>query len=76
YSPPLEDSLLAQTGDIAMFIDWFCKRQVSNGRMPQTPGDSMDDSILRHNVSKPLPLGSPPGQTCIVNLEDEGGLLS
>nr|GEW65031.1 retrovirus-related Pol polyprotein from transposon TNT 1-94 [Tanacetum cinerariifolium] len=27
YSLPLEDSLLAQTGDIAMFIGWFCKRQ-------------------------------------------------
>nr|GFD08797.1 hypothetical protein [Tanacetum cinerariifolium] len=27
--------------------------------------DSMDDSILRHNVSKPLPLGSPPGQVTI-----------
>nr|GEY85716.1 hypothetical protein [Tanacetum cinerariifolium] len=24
--------------------------------------DSVDDSILRHNVSKPLPLGGPPGQ--------------
>nr|GEZ26670.1 hypothetical protein [Tanacetum cinerariifolium] len=33
YSPPLKDSLLAQTGDIAMFMDWF----LSNGRMPQTP---------------------------------------
>nr|GEV09263.1 hypothetical protein [Tanacetum cinerariifolium] len=27
YSPPPEDLLLAQTGDIAMFMDWFCKRQ-------------------------------------------------
>nr|GEW22581.1 hypothetical protein [Tanacetum cinerariifolium] len=27
YSPPLEDSLLAQTDDIAMFMDWFCKRR-------------------------------------------------
>nr|GEW73352.1 E-beta-farnesene synthase [Tanacetum cinerariifolium] len=36
YSPPLEDSLLAQTGDIDM-----------------------------HNVSKPLPLGGPPGQVTI-----------
>nr|GEV18790.1 hypothetical protein [Tanacetum cinerariifolium] len=47
YSPPLEDSLLVQTGDIAMFIDWFY------------------ESILRHNVSKPLPLGGPPGQVTI-----------
>nr|GEW84795.1 hypothetical protein [Tanacetum cinerariifolium] len=25
YSPPPEDSLLVQTGDMAIFIDWFCK---------------------------------------------------
>nr|GEX78627.1 E-beta-farnesene synthase [Tanacetum cinerariifolium] len=47
YSPPSEDSLLVQTGDIAMFID------------------CVDDSILRHNVSKPLPLGGPPSQVTI-----------
>nr|GFA16592.1 hypothetical protein [Tanacetum cinerariifolium] len=47
YSPPPEDSLLAQTGDIAMFMD------------------CVDDPILRHNVSKPLPLGGPPGQVTI-----------
>nr|GEX14493.1 hypothetical protein [Tanacetum cinerariifolium] len=27
--------------------------------------DRVDDSILRHNVSKPLPLGGPPGQVTI-----------
>nr|GEX04970.1 putative ribonuclease H-like domain-containing protein [Tanacetum cinerariifolium] len=27
--------------------------------------DSVDDPILRHNVSKPLPLGGPPGQVKI-----------
>nr|GEV48771.1 hypothetical protein [Tanacetum cinerariifolium] len=27
--------------------------------------DSVDDSILRHNVSKPLPLSGPPGQVTI-----------
>nr|GEW21957.1 hypothetical protein [Tanacetum cinerariifolium] len=27
YSPLSEDSLLAQTDDMAMFMDWFCKRQ-------------------------------------------------
>nr|GEZ95796.1 hypothetical protein [Tanacetum cinerariifolium] len=44
YSPPPEDSLLAQTDEMATFIDWFCKR---------------------NNVSKPLPLGGPPGQVTI-----------
>nr|GFA92458.1 hypothetical protein [Tanacetum cinerariifolium] len=94
YSPPLEDSLLVQTGDIAMFMDWFCKRQGITELKPQDledPAfeivkvfhpdaihlqyqmeechklltDSVDDSILRHNVSKPLPLGGPPGQVTI-----------
>nr|GEX86640.1 hypothetical protein [Tanacetum cinerariifolium] len=27
FSPPPEDSLLAQTGDIVMFMNWFCKRR-------------------------------------------------
>nr|GEU33059.1 copia protein [Tanacetum cinerariifolium] len=27
--------------------------------------DSVDDSILRHNISKPLPLGGPPSQVII-----------
>ncbi|GKA08756.1 hypothetical protein Tco_0688087 [Tanacetum coccineum] len=27
--------------------------------------DQVDESILRHNVSKPLPLGGPPGQVTI-----------
>ncbi|GKB45380.1 hypothetical protein Tco_0896133 [Tanacetum coccineum] len=27
YVPPPENSLLAQTGDIATFMDWYCKRQ-------------------------------------------------
>nr|GEW55605.1 hypothetical protein [Tanacetum cinerariifolium] len=40
YTPPLENSLHTQTGDMAIFIDWY-------------------------NVSKPLPLGGPPGQVII-----------
>nr|GFC87751.1 hypothetical protein [Tanacetum cinerariifolium] len=47
YSPPPEDSLLAQTDDITTFMD------------------CVDNSILRHNVSKPLRLGGPPGQVTI-----------
>nr|GFB39012.1 hypothetical protein [Tanacetum cinerariifolium] len=94
YASPLEDSLLAHTGDIAMFIDWFCKRRGITKLKPQDlegPAfemvkvfhldvihlqyqmeechkiltDGVDDSILRHNVSKPLPLGGPPGQFTI-----------
>nr|GEV79796.1 copia protein [Tanacetum cinerariifolium] len=94
YSPLPEHSLLVQTGDISMFMDWFCKRQGITELKPQDlegptfelvkvflPNvihlqyqieeyhklltDSVDDSIIRRNVSKPLPLGGPPGQVTI-----------
>nr|GEZ00535.1 hypothetical protein [Tanacetum cinerariifolium] len=94
YSPPPKDSLLAQTGGIAIFMDWFCKRRGITELKPQDlegPAyeiikvfhldvihlqyqmeechklltDSVDDPILRHNVSKPLPLGGLPGQVII-----------
>nr|GEW13922.1 hypothetical protein [Tanacetum cinerariifolium] len=94
YSPPPEDSLLAQTGDMAMFMDWFCKRQAIIELKPQDLEgsafelvkvfhhnvihlqyqmeechklltDSVDESIIRHNVSKPLPVGGPPSQVTI-----------
>nr|GEU55262.1 retrotransposon-related protein [Tanacetum cinerariifolium] len=53
------------TGDIATFMDWFCKRRGITDLKPQLLTDSVDDPILRHNVSKPLPLGGPPGQVTI-----------
>nr|GEX47392.1 histone deacetylase 14 [Tanacetum cinerariifolium] len=61
YSPPPEDSLLAQTDDIAIFMDWFCKGRECHKLLT----DSVDNPILRHNVSKPLPLGGPPSQVTI-----------
>nr|GEV19173.1 hypothetical protein [Tanacetum cinerariifolium] len=94
YSPPPEDSLLAQTGDMATFINWFYKRRGITELKPQDLEDptfeiikvfhpdvihlqyqmeechklltdSVDDPILRNNVSKPLPLGGLPGQVII-----------
>nr|GFA57724.1 histone deacetylase 14 [Tanacetum cinerariifolium] len=35
YSPPPEDSLLAQTNYIATFMDWFCKRRGITELKPQ-----------------------------------------
>nr|GEU29239.1 hypothetical protein [Tanacetum cinerariifolium] len=35
YSPPPKDSLLTQTGDIAIFMDWFCKRRGITELKPQ-----------------------------------------
>nr|GEV53559.1 histone deacetylase 14 [Tanacetum cinerariifolium] len=94
YSPPPEDSLLVQTSNMAMFMDWLCKRQGITELKPHDQEvlafklvkvfhpivihlqyqmkechklltDSVDDSIIRHNASKPLPLGGPPSQVTI-----------
>nr|GEW28345.1 hypothetical protein [Tanacetum cinerariifolium] len=94
YTPLPKNSLLAQTGDMAMFMDWFCKRQGITKLKPQDleglafklvkvfhPNvihlqyqmeechklitDSVDELIIRYNVSKPLTLGGPPGHVTI-----------
>nr|GEW53130.1 hypothetical protein [Tanacetum cinerariifolium] len=71
YSPPPEDSLLAQTGDMATFIDWFYKRRGITELKPQDLEGPVFEIIKcgrphkRNNVSKPLPLGGPPGQVAI-----------
>nr|GEV58620.1 E-beta-farnesene synthase [Tanacetum cinerariifolium] len=91
---PTWSILSSDTGDMPMFMDWFCKRQGITELKPQDlkgpafklvkvlhPNvihlqyqmeechklltDSVDDSIIRHNVSKPLPLGGPPSQVTI-----------
>ncbi|GKD06899.1 hypothetical protein Tco_1186584, partial [Tanacetum coccineum] len=94
YAPPPENSLLAQTSDMANFMDWFYKKQGITELKQQDledpayeivkvfhPNmihlqyqreechklltDQVDESIIRYNVSKPLPLGGPPGQVTI-----------
>ncbi|GKE81757.1 hypothetical protein Tco_1551757, partial [Tanacetum coccineum] len=94
YAPPPENSLLAQTGGMAIFMDWFCKQQgITELKQQDLEGlayeivkvfhpnvihlqykieecdklltDQVDESILRYNVSKSLPLGGPPGQVTI-----------
>ncbi|GJZ87633.1 hypothetical protein Tco_0659243 [Tanacetum coccineum] len=94
YVPPPENSLLSQTDDIGVFIDWFCKKQGITELTPEHlegPAyevvkafhpdvihlqfqmeechklltNQVDDRLLRYNVSRPLPLGGPPGQVTI-----------
>ncbi|GJS98685.1 hypothetical protein Tco_0819855 [Tanacetum coccineum] len=63
FVPPPENSLLSQTGDIGVFIDWFCKKQ---GITELTPEHlEVNKGLLRYNVSSLLPLGGPPGQVTI-----------
>nr|GFA45879.1 hypothetical protein [Tanacetum cinerariifolium] len=69
YSPSPEDSLLAQTGPAFKLVKVFhpnvihLRYQMEECHKLLT--DSVGDSIIRHNVSKPLPLGGPPGQVII-----------
>nr|GEY22860.1 hypothetical protein [Tanacetum cinerariifolium] len=94
YTPLLENSLLAQTGDMAIFMDWFCKKQrITKLKLQDLEGlafdivkvfhpnvihlqhqieecrklltNKVDESIIRYNVSKPLPLGGSPGWVTI-----------
>ncbi|GKE66945.1 hypothetical protein Tco_1521106, partial [Tanacetum coccineum] len=94
YVPPPENSLLAQIGDMAIFMDWFCKKQgITELKQQDLEGptyeidkvfhpnvihlqyqieechklliDQVDESLIRYNVSKPLPLGGLPGQVTI-----------
>ncbi|GJZ85176.1 hypothetical protein Tco_0650515 [Tanacetum coccineum] len=94
FVPPPENSLLSQTGDIGVFIDWFCKKQGITELTPEHlegPAyevvkafhpdvihlqfqmeechklltNQVDEGLLRYNVSRPLPLGGPPGQVTI-----------
>nr|GEX44924.1 hypothetical protein [Tanacetum cinerariifolium] len=51
YSPLLEDSLLTQTDDMAIFIDWFCKRRAHHHLNPIfVPKDNsprrLDDGVV------------------------------
>ncbi|GJS22189.1 hypothetical protein Tco_0450821 [Tanacetum coccineum] len=94
YAPPPKNSLLTQIDDMAIFMDWFCKKQgISKLKQQDLEGpvyeivkvfhpnvihlqyqveecyklltDQVDDSIIRYNASKPLPMGGPPGQVII-----------
>ncbi|GJV38055.1 hypothetical protein Tco_1410532 [Tanacetum coccineum] len=85
---------IPKTGDIGVFIDWFCKKQGITELTPEHlegPAyevvkafhpdvihlqfqmeechklltNQVDDRLLKYNVSRPLPLGGPPGQVTI-----------
>nr|GEY04344.1 hypothetical protein [Tanacetum cinerariifolium] len=85
---------IPKTGDMVIFMDWFCKKLEIAELKPQDlegpafdlvkafhPNvihlqyqmeechklltDKVDELIIKYNVSKPLPLGGPPGQVII-----------
>ncbi|GJT38986.1 hypothetical protein Tco_0938851 [Tanacetum coccineum] len=103
YAPPPE-SLLAQTGDMAIFMDWFYKKQgITELTQKDLEGpafeivkvfhpnvihlqyqmeechklftDQVDDAIIRHNVSKPPPLGGGRPALSILKMKAAGYLM-
>ncbi|GJX24609.1 hypothetical protein Tco_0230905 [Tanacetum coccineum] len=47
YAPPPENSLLAQTGDMTIFMDWFCKKQgILNLNTDLSPADNLSKSSI------------------------------
>ncbi|GJR47807.1 integrase, catalytic region, zinc finger, CCHC-type containing protein [Tanacetum coccineum] len=69
YAPPPENSLLAQTGPAYEIVKVFHPNvihlQYQMEECHKLLTDQVDESIIRYNVSKPLPLGGPPGQVTI-----------
>ncbi|GJY78460.1 hypothetical protein Tco_0484261 [Tanacetum coccineum] len=74
YALHLENLLLAQTSDIAIFIDWFCKKQgITDLKQQDLEGPAyeiVDELIIRYNISKPLPLGGPPVDEIVTDAVD------
>ncbi|GKD59845.1 hypothetical protein Tco_1297354 [Tanacetum coccineum] len=69
YKDPEENKLLRKTGDIGSFITWFCKR-IGNKKLSKMLTDQVDlvnpkGHRLVPDISKPLPMGGPPGQVTI-----------
>ncbi|GJW22637.1 retrovirus-related pol polyprotein from transposon TNT 1-94 [Tanacetum coccineum] len=69
YAPPPKNSLLAQTGPAYEIVKVFNPNvihlQYQMEECHKLLTDQVDESLIRYNVSKPLPLGSPPGQVTI-----------
>ncbi|GKC52320.1 hypothetical protein Tco_1075065, partial [Tanacetum coccineum] len=61
YAPSPKNLLLAQTGDMAIFMDWYCKRQgITHLTLRDLEGPAFE-IVKVYNVSKPLLLGGEPG---------------
>nr|GEY09608.1 hypothetical protein [Tanacetum cinerariifolium] len=65
YSPPPKDSLLAQTGDIATFRDWFCKRRGITELKPQDLEGPAYEIVKVFHPNQTTTIGGPPGQVII-----------
>nr|GEY22187.1 hypothetical protein [Tanacetum cinerariifolium] len=60
YKDPEENKLLRKTRDMGSFIKWYC-RQIGKLKLSEADLEGSAFKVMP-NVSKPLPLGGPPGQ--------------
>nr|GEV69907.1 hypothetical protein [Tanacetum cinerariifolium] len=69
YTHPPENLILTQTGPTFELVKVFHPNvihlQYQMEECHKLLTDSVDESIISHNVSKPLPLAGPPGQVTI-----------
>ncbi|GKD68769.1 hypothetical protein Tco_1322859, partial [Tanacetum coccineum] len=74
YKDPEENKLLQKTRDMGSFINWYCK-QIRKSKLVKLVWkvqltnqidllNSKGNRVV-HDISKPLPLGGPPGQVTI-----------
>nr|GEW56708.1 hypothetical protein [Tanacetum cinerariifolium] len=67
YVPPAKNSLLAKTGDMTTFMNWYCQKMEKCHKMliDQINWVNLEGDQVRIDVSRPLPLGGPPEQMWI-----------
>ncbi|GKD07577.1 hypothetical protein Tco_1187262 [Tanacetum coccineum] len=69
FVPPPENSLLSQTGPayevVKVFHPDVIHLQFQMEECHKLLTNQVDEGLLRYNVSRPLPLGGPPGQVMI-----------
>ncbi|GKC38316.1 hypothetical protein Tco_1050700 [Tanacetum coccineum] len=67
YKRPVENSLLAKTGDMMTFMNWYCQKMEECHKMltDQINWANPKGYQVRIDVNGPLPLGGPPGHVTI-----------
>ncbi|GJX71507.1 hypothetical protein Tco_0308678 [Tanacetum coccineum] len=63
YAPPQENSLLAQTGDMATFMDWFCKQRGISELTPN-PRHKKQQNVCEQGPGWPCIRNRPSVSSC------------
>nr|GEY70713.1 hypothetical protein [Tanacetum cinerariifolium] len=67
YETPVENSLLAKTGDMTNFLNWYCRQMEECHKMltDQVDWTNPEGDQVRVDVNQPLPLDGSPGHVTI-----------